>query len=235
LTAYNENNKVIGLATLILVWERENVVNVRLICLLAAPKCDVSRFLVDESDTEVIQILCDYILELKSEWDVISLSEFHKDYPFTPVIVYRFEKQDITVYKKESFHYYLALNDDWVSFYKKLSKNMRHDLKRRLCRAEEIGELKYQQIKGHDINWKHFETIFKINQKGKFPGLYKSLQDQELHRKLTHQMEEQDWMGIHSWFYQSREFWALTSRRISKPAVFTKFSVMSPWTSNLVK
>jgi hypothetical protein len=40
---------------------------------------------------------------------------------------------------------------------------------------------------------------------------------------------------LFAWLYQSQEFCALTSRSISKYAVFAKFSRMTPRTSNLVK
>jgi hypothetical protein len=38
-----------------------------------------------------------------------------------------------------------------------------------------------------------------------------------------------------AWLFQGQEFYALTSHRGPKYAVFAKLSPMTPWTSNLVK
>lgn len=196
LLAAWDADELVGLVPLMRITKQKYGLSFRTLKPLSTPECDISGFIVQGNDLAIVNIFCQYILSRRKEWDVIQLSEFKLDHPQTQSIISRFAEASFPIYLSRSEHFYIPIQDDWDTFYKKLSKNIRHNIKRRRRRAQEIGEIKHRRVQGQEITWEHFETIFKINKTGNFPDLYESSQDQAFHRELMQRMKERDWIEL---------------------------------------
>ncbi len=63
-------------------------------------------------------------------------------------------------------------------------------------RAQETFNLSLEYIRGDDVRWEHFETIFKINEKGHFSEKYESKVEREFLRELLTTLRGRYWMEV---------------------------------------
>lgn len=197
VTARDESDSLIGIAPLMLVTQRENGIPLRILRSLGHPNSDVGGFLVRDGDAQTLEALCNFIVQRREDWDAVELSEFQSDLPATRAILENFQAAKLNVQTKTNLHYYLPIEGTWDGFFKRLSAKMRQNLKRRQRRAEEAGAVLHTHVKGREVTWDHFLTLFEINKTGNFPDLYRSEKDQQLHRAILERMRECGWLEIH--------------------------------------
>jgi len=197
LVAAWQGDTLVGLAPLMRVRKQKYGITFRVLMPLSATDCDVSGFLIRNGDESVVAALCEFIIQRRSEWDVIQLSEIEQNLPQTQTMIIAFQKAGYEIYQTPTRHYYLPVNGTWDDFFNQLPKKLRQNLQRRQRRAEETGTILYTCVKGSEVTWDHFLTIFEINKTGNFPDLYRSEKDQQFHRAIMERMQEGGWIEIH--------------------------------------
>jgi CelD/BcsL family acetyltransferase involved in cellulose biosynthesis len=198
LVAAWQADSLVGLAPLMRVRKKKYGFPFRVLKPLSAPDCDVSGFLIRDGDQSVLTALCEFIIKRKSQWDVIQLSEIEQDSPQTQMMIAAFQKAGYGIYLRPTKHYYQPLEGGWENFFnQQIPKNVRNDVRRRIRRAEEVGEIVMQRMRGRDVKREHFQSIFDINANGHFPDMYRSEQDQAFHLELMERMREREIVEIH--------------------------------------
>jgi len=168
----------------------------RLLHSLGSPNCDESDFLIRNDSLEIAKALCDYLYEQHGQWDALELNEFESKTATCDLILDYFNESGCVIHANANFHYHIPIQSVWDVYWKKLSKNLRHNIERRLRRAQELHQVDFKYIHGNQLTWDHFETIFEVSRKGNFPGKYKSSRDQGFHRELLNQMKDHNWIEM---------------------------------------
>ena len=196
LAAWDED-LLVGIAPLMLIKKRKYGLMFRVLKPLSAPDCDVSGFLLRDESLYVLNAFCKYILDQQRLWDVIQVSEFRQDNPQTGFLLEHFSKAGFKTHITTSQHFYIPIEGDWQTYFDHTPKNLKHDITRRLKHADRLGKLSLRHIKGRDVTWENFQTIFQINETGHFTDLYKSTRDQNFHHDLMESMQERGWIDIY--------------------------------------
>jgi CelD/BcsL family acetyltransferase involved in cellulose biosynthesis len=196
ITAWSEG-KLVGAAPLMRTTVRRYGLKYRLIHSLGAPNTDESDFLTHSDDTEeILKILCDYLLSQRGQWDALELNEFHLEIPTAKFIGNYFTERGCVIRSKPNIHYHIPIAGTWDEYWKKLSKNLRHNIERRLRRVQENHQLNFQVIEGREATWSDFEAIFAMNARGNYPEKYKPEQERNFHRELMERMRNRNWIRI---------------------------------------
>jgi hypothetical protein len=195
ITTWSEG-KLVGAAPLIMTVVRIYGLTYRLVYSLGAPNTDESDFFTLGKDIEVLGALCDYLQSQRSLWDALELNEFHLENPAAKFVKSYFATRGCVIRAKSNIHYHIPITGAWDGYWKKLSKNLRHNIERRLRRVQENHQLGLQVIEGRDVTWDDFESIFTVNAKGNYPEKYKSEQELNFHRELMERMRNKNWIRI---------------------------------------
>lgn len=198
LVAAWRGNQLVGLAPLMRLRKRKYGLDFRVLKPLSATDCDVSGFLVRDGEQAVLSALCDAIIQRRRDWDVIQFTEIELDSPQTQFLRKIFHSAGFGIYETSTKHFYLPLEGDWENFFnQKLPKNVRNDIRRRIRRAEEVGEVRVLRVRGAEVKREHFQAIFDINASGHFPEMYRSKQDQAFHLELMERMRARNMVEIY--------------------------------------
>jgi CelD/BcsL family acetyltransferase involved in cellulose biosynthesis len=195
ITAWSEG-KLVGAAPLMKTVVRKYGLKYRLIHSLGAPNTDESDFFTLGNDPEILGALCDYLQSQRSLWDALELNELHVENPAAKFVGSYFAARGCIIRTKLNTHYHIPIAETWDGYWKKLSKNLRHNIERRLRRVQENHQLGFQVIEGRDATWDNFEEIFTVNTKGNYPEKYKSEQERNFHRELMERMRDRNWIRI---------------------------------------
>ncbi len=195
VTAWLEG-KLVGAAPLMKTMVRKYGLKYRLLHSLGAPNTDESDFFTRGNDLEILGALCDYLQSQRSQWDALELNEFHSENPSAKFIESYFTERGCVIRARKNLHYHIPITESWDGYWKKLSKNLRHNIERRLRRVQENHQLNFQVIEGRDLAWADFEAIFAVNARGNYPEKYKSEQERGFHRELMERMRDQNWIRI---------------------------------------
>ena len=168
----------------------------RLLHSLGVPNCDESDFLVQNGDPQITNALCDYLYSQRSQWDAIELNEFESRISIWRSIEDYFINTGYVIHTSTNYHYHIPTQNSWEAYWKKLSKNLRHNIERRLRRAQANHQVEFRHVKGRALGWDEFETLFQVSEKGNFPEKYKSNQERNFQRELLHRMRDQNWIEI---------------------------------------
>ena len=187
---------LVGAAPLMKTKMRKHGVAFRLLHSLGSPNCDESDFLARNNSPEIIRSLCDYLHAEHHQWDALELNEFESASSACGTIRDYFNRTGYLIHDKPNHHYHIRLQTSWEAYWKKLSKNLRHNVERRLRRAQENHQVDFKHIKGGELTWSDFETIFNISTKGHFPEKYRSAQERGFHQELLKRMRGLNWIEI---------------------------------------
>jgi CelD/BcsL family acetyltransferase involved in cellulose biosynthesis len=164
----------------------------RVLQTLGAPNTDESLILARGNNTAIYQSLCEYLHSQRALWDMLEIHEFRSEHPATGFIQQFFTNKRHTIRVRLNQHFFIPLAGTWDEYWKKLSKNLRHNIERRLRRIEENHKVTFEVIEGRDLNWSHFETIFEINKKGNYAEKYTTPEEQEIQRGLMERLRAQN-------------------------------------------
>lgn len=203
LLLFRENEKLIGIAPLMLS-RKQMGITLRWLGNIGDPDCDVGGIITNNSE-KTIQALANYLYAHKKDWDVFELMEINANSSLTQYFVQSFASLRFKIRQENKQRYYIPLNNGtWEEYLNNLSKNMRHNLKRRMKRLSEMGAISYRQYKGNTLTIETFETIFALNEKGNFPDLYKTEQERNFHKELLNFMKENEWAQIEMLYIAER-------------------------------
>lgn len=203
LLLFREDDRLIGIAPLMLSHKQLGI-KLRWLGNIGDPDCDVGGIITNNSE-KTIQTLANYVYERKKDWDVFELMEINANSLPAQHFFSSFTSLRFKIRQEREKHYYIPIsNGTWEEYYNNLSKNMRHNLKRRMKRISEMGNLSYQQYKGNTLTFEVFETIFALNEKSNFPDLYKTEQERNFHKDLFNFMQKQEWIQIEILYVDDR-------------------------------
>lgn len=171
ITAWDGDN-LVGIAPFMLYTRKKYGLKFRLLCSLGIPECDVSGFILCNDDQRVLGAIWSFIDQIKDKWDILEFYQFLEETSHLNVFANRFRQSGYKVSQKKDRHLYIPIEGAWQDFFQSRSKNLRHDLNRRLKRARENGKISYKHYSGQEISYQHINTIFEINQHSHYPHVY---------------------------------------------------------------
>jgi len=196
LLTVRENGVLIGIAPFMLSTHQKLFLKLRVLLSIGTPQCDVSGIIATKKEIAVSSIH-EYLLQHKNRWDLFEMNALPKNAYEAETLPKLFLKSGgYRKLEKDNEHYYIPINEDWETYFNKLSKNLRRNLKRRIRRAEEHGNVTHKRYSGQNLTWDHFLTLFNINEKGSYPDLYKSQSSKVFHRSLFDLMQEKSWVQV---------------------------------------
>lgn len=190
------NNELAGAAPLMKTNMWKHGLRFRLLHSLGSPNCDESDFLVSDGNPEIVRALCNYLHSQRTQWDAIELNEFESKTSTGSSIQDYFTNTGCTIHVNTNYHYHIPIQNSWEDYWKKLSKNLRHNIERRLRRAQENHQVEFRYVKGSSLGWADFETLFEVSRKGNFPEKYASKQERGFQRELLDRMQDHNWIQI---------------------------------------
>lgn len=191
---FHEGERLIGIAPLMLGKKKRLSIPFRWLGNIG--NCDIGGMITLNSD-KTMPALFNYLQEHKNQWDVFEFSELNSDSLFTQQFIQFADASQNFVYMHENQHFYIPLTDvSWDDYYNNLSKNMKHNLKRRMKRLAEMGDVKFNKYIGETLQWQHFEQVFAVNKNSHFPQTYQPERQQAFHREMFELMREKGWIQI---------------------------------------
>ena len=188
--------ELVGAAPLMKSSTLKHGLRFRLLHSLGSPNCDESDFPVRNEDLQIVKALCDYLHSERAHWDAIELNEFESEASATGFIQDYFSNTGYVIQAHTNYHYHIPLQKSWEDYWKKLSKNLRHNIERRVRRAQENHRLEFKYLKGHEVEWNDFQILFEVSKKGNFPEKYEPMQERGFHHELLDRMHNRDWIQI---------------------------------------
>lgn len=195
ILAVRDGEKLIGIAPWMSNTKRKSFISLQRIENIGNPECDVSGIISIDPQTTA-DAICGYLINHKREWDILELNEL----PLSGTTIQHFltgiEKSQLGLQKSVDEHFYIPTTMDWDEYYKSLSKNLRHNLQRRMRRAQEMGDVAFSHYSGDSLSWEIFQSIFELSEKSNFPDLYRTDENKSFHRDLFEYMRSSGWMSI---------------------------------------
>lgn len=204
LLIIRENEDVIGIAPLMSSIKKKRFTSFRWLENIGNPDCDVGGLIALDSE-KIMKALLQYLEEHKYEWDVFELMEINLLNPSTQKILSVINQSQLNTYQMDDKHFYIPFTEQtWEDYYKSLSKNMKHNLKRRTKRINEMGTVTYKKYGGDELTFSNFEEMFILSEKSNFPDLYRTEQLRGFHKSLFEYMQKQEWLQIEMLYVNER-------------------------------
>lgn len=195
LLVIQDGQKPVGILPLMLNSKKKSFLKFKRLENIGNPDCDVSGIISPEPEAAA-KAAVEYLREHADEWDILEINELPSASQEANSLISAVEQGGYKIHKMIEDHFYIPFEETWDQYYKRLSKNLKHNFKRRLRRAQEMGNVKIAKYSGSNLHWEHFQTIFKINEKSNFPDLYRSGESQSFHEDLLLLMRDQNWIQI---------------------------------------
>ncbi len=189
-----EGESLAGIAPLMLERRRKLGFHQRVLCSLGTPDMDVAGFIVRDGAGAIYTALAGEIRRQAAEWDVLEVNEF--DSQGGEILTLQSVFEDYAYTRKDNIHYFLPPQKDWETYQKSLSQNARGDARRRLRRLQENFKVTFVHHRGQEINWQDMETIFALNEHGRYPHLYRSESERAFQRRLLELTSAQGWPEV---------------------------------------
>lgn len=191
-----EGEQIIGIAPWMFSKKAKSIFNLNWLENLGNPDCDISGIITSKPD-QTIKAIIEYLKADILNWDIIELQELSALSQNTQTLMNELQNSGFYFIEAEDEdHYFIKINTTWEDYYNNLSKNLRHNHKRRIKRAAEIGPIEIQRFSGTSLEWQHFQTIFLVNKKSSFPELYNSEENVAFHKDLFLLMRDKKWIQI---------------------------------------
>jgi len=164
---------------------------IRVLTNIGTPQADVCGFIHASGDQQVVDILIEHISANKSQWDILELNELRKDWFTKHAVSEKLANAGLLTITSDNPHYYIELQGgSWDKYSERLAKKFRHNLRRAIRLAEEIGPVTLHHYQGKEVDWDVFKTIIEINKNSHYPRLANSPNEQALIREVLHSMAD---------------------------------------------
>lgn len=187
-------NELVGIAPLMLQKRKKLGIPQRVLCSLGTPDMDVGGFIVRDGAAEVYAALAEEIRQRAAAWDMLEVNEFERQGREVTALGAAF--RDYPQAQKDNIHYYLPPQENWEVYQKSLSQNARGDARRRLRRLQEKFQITFTHHQGREITWQDMETIFAINEHGRYPHLYRPASERAFQRELLERTSPRGWPEV---------------------------------------
>lgn len=159
-----KDREVIGIAPLVLSRATIKGLYGKVIQFIGDPFSDYGDFIIKDNREKVIDEIFNYLLNQAENWDFIDLKEIPEDSPHLKIIENVAKKYSLKNFRTiSSVCPYITVNKSWEDFWEKTSRNLKKDLKRKMNKAEKIGEINYGQIKEIRQNEKLLKEFFEMH------------------------------------------------------------------------
>lgn len=195
LTVWRED-QLLGAAPLMLGIKKRFGLSFRHLQSLGKPNIDEWDILAVSNPEEVVKAVFNYIKENKNQWDSIEFCELNTESSMFPLIKDQFNSLDLHVLHSTNEHYYISTAGDWEDYWNSLSKNTRDSINKRYKQGKKEYNLEFEHVCGKNVTWEHFETIFSINEKGRYPEKYRSKHERSFLKDLMEGMQERQWLEV---------------------------------------
>lgn len=181
-----ESGEIIGIAPLMVTTIRRMGFKFRMLRNLGMPDVDVAGLIVKDGRKEAISSLCQEIQTVSSQWDIFELGEFPDEEYNPQTILQWFPETTYLSRLMPKLHTYIPTTGSWEEYYKTLAKHHRRSLRRkeRLLQEEQKVVL-YQRFNNGKVQPEHYNAIFRINAKARFPELYATESLKNFHLALA--------------------------------------------------
>lgn len=203
LLAVKTDGKLAGLLPLMRNSKTKSLVRFKRLENIGNPDCDVGGMISTQPEV-CAKAAAQYLIEHGREWDLLEINELPASGIETRSLLACLHECGYGLSETAEEHFYIPFTESWDSYYSRLSKNLKHNYKRRLKRAQEMGNVRIERYTGGDLEWKHFETIFEISKNSNFPDLYRSEENQAFHYDLFRLMKDRGWIQIEILFIDQK-------------------------------
>jgi CelD/BcsL family acetyltransferase involved in cellulose biosynthesis len=201
---FHAGGQLIGIAPFMISQKRKFRFHFRWLENIGNPECDVSAILSVQPEKTAFALL-EYLQEKKQEWDVLELMEVNATTTGNQKILKILEDSQYGFWRTKEEHFYIPLaGNTWEAYYNQLSKNMKHNLKRRRKRISELGAVSFKKYSGSSLTWEAFQKMRWVSEKSNFPDLYKFDNVLSFHQDLLVLMKEPEWAQIEMLFIDER-------------------------------
>jgi CelD/BcsL family acetyltransferase involved in cellulose biosynthesis len=195
LLTVRDNNELIGIAPFMLNKKRKAFITLRRLENLGNPECDISG-IISINPQKTVNAVLKYLAQHAREWDVLELNELRLSGEATQCLINELSESQFKFIQSVDNHYFIPITGQWEDYYNSLSKNLKHNLKRRRKRTEEMGSITYEIFSGGTLTWDIFQKMFQLNERGNFPDLYKPAASASFHKDLFEHMRDKGWLQI---------------------------------------
>ena len=149
---WRENDKICGLAPLMISRERRSGLSVRRLGTLYNTHVQRTSFPVHEKlREEFLRRLWQHVVSIASTWDVLELSPFHRASPVLALVENSSAHSGHScTYWTEGQSPFLAITGSWDEYLKTLSKNRRSNFTRQFKKLSEQGAVTLELVTGGD-------------------------------------------------------------------------------------
>jgi len=187
ITAWT-GNTLVGAMPLMKSTVRRMGLQFRILQSLGTPNIDESTALALQDDQNILKALYDHLHTRQTEWDILEVNEFLSESTALKSLRQYFEELGYSIRGKTNQHFFIPLTNSWEAYWKKLSKNLRHNIERRLRRIEENHKIRFEVIEGKDLTWDTIEILFRIHDTGNYSNKYTSPDERELQQELMNRL-----------------------------------------------
>jgi CelD/BcsL family acetyltransferase involved in cellulose biosynthesis len=190
-------DELVGLAPLMLEIRRKYGLRLRVLCSLGTPDNDVGGFVVRDGDPLFYMAICNYLINQKGRWDILELNEFLLDSSETRKLITFFTNAGFRYTQKNNRHFYLPIQGDWQNYNNHLPRKLRATIRQKTALfIARHGEPAFTHHTGHEVTWQDVSAIFEINEHGRFPFMYRSIEERAFQRELFKFMSVRGWLDI---------------------------------------
>ncbi|MBT3313609.1 MAG: GNAT family N-acetyltransferase [Anaerolineae bacterium] len=179
-----EDDRLIGVAPLMLEKRRKIGMPLQVLCTLGTPMNDIGGFIVQDQDLQIVKILSDFILEQKREWDIFELNEFPVEGLEISVLKDIFSQRNFRLIEENNEHYYIPVEGSWDDYYSSLSKKFRKNLRRAERNSAGLGNVFLKQYSGNGLTWGNFDEAIAVNCHANYPRICHSKKEQAFLKEL---------------------------------------------------
>jgi CelD/BcsL family acetyltransferase involved in cellulose biosynthesis len=209
-----DNDKVIGIAPLMITIQ--NVlpyIAIKRIEFIGTGITDYHNFIISHRHVEVLETIFNFLKD--QDWHIIKLRQLpsvSKNYGyFQSYLMEKYYHQWQMSLKPTVTCPYIAIEGNSENFFNSLGKNLRYDLKRKIRKLQEVGDVRFECYSGKENNLSQlFDDIFSIHSrswKDKDQRCAFSL-EQEVNRKFFQQITTvlgaKDWLRFFALFLNNK-------------------------------
>lgn len=195
LLVVRDGERVIGIVPLMRNTKTKALLRLKKLENIGNPDCDVAGMITLDAEITATAIT-KYLRANSASWDILELKELPYSNHETHILISSIKAAGYKLREAVEKHFYISCEENWEEYYSRLSKNLKHNFSRRMRRAGELGEVRYERYAGDSLSWEHFETIFEISKRSNFPYLYMAEHQRSFHEDLFAFMQARNWIQI---------------------------------------
>ncbi|NPV75861.1 MAG: GNAT family N-acetyltransferase [Anaerolineae bacterium] len=181
-----DSSEIVGIAPLMITTAKRLGFRFRMLRNLGMPDVDVAGLIVKDGDQEVVNHFCQEIQNASRQWDILELGEFPNAVLDPQTIVRQFHEANYLSRLMPKLHTFIPTTGNWEDYYKTLAKHHRRSMRRKeRLLAEEHKSVEYQRFNEGKVRPEHYNIIFNINAKARFPELYATESLRNFHLALA--------------------------------------------------